>query len=354
MDLKQLKYHELVDYLNKIEQEKKTIQTIFHEKGKLFWEAVKNDQADVVQSIIEWGYFQSFDFNNLKNVDFNSSSSETLTLLFNHAPEQVKPHLRKLLFNNIEKRLLYAKFEKNSFIMANQMQFCLNYFKDDFVQPFFAQKLKEFWGIIPFNDTHKVLEDLAFRSLEHPIYAFENISKYHDRSAYCLEDLYQQPKYQLIFDHFPEDKFKVFGQNCMKLSLCAGNLQSIQFWLSHYISFPEEKSIYSNFISQCHKKESFFEILDLIFENIPASIGDHIVLRTAIHNDKKDIIHFILKKYPPEELMDVQLMLVKRQTKKPSDSLDFAVDLTAQIYNKYRLELSLANGNNVKNNRMKL
>lgn len=354
MDLNQLKYHELVEHLNKIEQEKKTIQAIFHEKGKLFWEAVKNDQPDVVQSIIEWGYFQSFDFNSLKNVDFNSSSSKTLTLLFNHAPEQAKPHLRKLLFNNIEKRLLYVKFEKDSFLMADQMQFCLNYFKDDFVEPFFAQKLKQFWGIFSFNETHKALENLALRSLEHPIYVFENISKHHNRSIYTLEDLYQQEQYQFIFDHYPEDKFKNFGQHCMKLSISSGNINSINFWLSHYISFPEEKSVYSDFISQCHKKEHFFEILDLIFDNIPASIGDHIVLRTAIHNDKKDIIQRILKKYPPEELMDVQLMLVKRQTKKPSDSLDFAVDLSAQIYNKYRLELSLANGHNGKNNRMKI
>lgn len=354
MDLTQLKYHDLVDYLNKIEQEKKTIQTIFHEKGKLFWEAIKNDQTNIVQSIIEWGYFQSFDFNSLKNVDFNSSSPKTLTLLFNHAPEQAKPHLRKMLFNNIEKRLLYVKFEKDSFLMADQMQFCLNYFKDDFVEPFFAQKLKQFWGIFPFNETHKELENLALRSLEHPIYVFENISKYHNRSIYTLEDLYQQEQYQFIFDHYPEDKLKNFGQHCMKLSISSGNINSINFWLSHYISFPEEKSVYSDFISQCHKKEGFFEILDLIFDNIPASIGDHIVLRTAIHNDKKDIIQSILKKYPPEELMDVQLMLVKRQTKKPSDSLDFAVDLSAQIYNKYRLELSLANGQHGKNNRMKL
>lgn len=354
MDLKQLNYTELANYLNKIEQDKKDIQSIFHEKGKLFWESVKNDQTDVVKDIIDWGYFKLFDLNSLKNVNFNKTSPDTLTLLFNHAPSQAQPHLRKLLFDYIEYRLHYTKFEKDSFLVADQMQFCMDYFKEDFVEPFFSQKLKKFWGIIPFDQRHQSLEGLAFRSLEHPIHVFENISRYHDRAAYTLEEIYQQPQYQRALDYYPEDKFKDFGRNCMKYSISSGQLESIQFWLSHYVSLPEDKSVYSDFISQCSKKEKFLPILNLIFDNISPSVGEHIVLRTAIHNDKRDIIELILNKYPADELMDVQLMLVKRQTKKPSESLNFAVDLAAQIYNRYRLELSLANGNQHKNNRAKI
>lgn len=272
------------------------------------------DEICIKESVLDlhWGYRQS-NLNNSKTFKFDNEGFKKI--------KDNQKFFRNFLDYSFEKRMESSSLGINRHLA----KWMLNKNKDNFANS--SQCLNSFCLSISKNN---LLEDLDI---------VEEIVKAHPRQAFFFLDNVSNSDYfnELINSSIV---IKIINKNDvqaqqsiiknMNNAIERGNLQQITFYHRLGISFPDSKSLYSSLISKSViSNKQLLSAMIYVVNNIPdIKVENNVILRTALHYDRLEIMPYILNRYGSHEVSDLNLFLLNR---KPSQSLDL---VKIAIFNK--------------------
>jgi hypothetical protein len=323
-----------------IEQQQKLLDVRRNNLIKDFFQALQNADVPKIKEMVAWGIDKfgelyekhngEFTFKRNSSLCVNASSSkfseEIRDYLLLEASDNIKRASVNFFLRSLDKQILGNSYSSQSFIAHNTLddiEWLIEKMPSEFKK--YEPYLVNNWGNIPFDlDKHQKIHNIVMERIKNSpekivdVFCKASSQRSHatilpQNTIPSIEKLYAMPFYQEQIDKLPRHIMLNVGQKNLENAIGLGNKESINFWASFYIPFPESKKCYSSLAQSCHTHSDFFDVLGFVLDNVDITLHGHLFLRAALQNNHRDTVDFLFTRYNKNQLLEIKDLLNEKK-----------------------------------------